>query len=81
MAGFVIAAAVYVGIGYLVVVAVRWCTRTARGVARSRRAAERAQLYDGEAEPTLLDVAVARARMQRREQRRRLQGGRERRAA
>jgi hypothetical protein len=61
LAGVAVAIIVYVALGYLLVSGIRMVIGAARRMSRRRRDAERARVYDGEAQPTLFDVAVARA--------------------
>jgi uncharacterized membrane protein len=60
-AGVAVAIIVYVALGYLLVSGIRLVITTVRQMSRNRRDADRARIYDGQAHPTLFDVAVARA--------------------
>jgi hypothetical protein len=61
LAGVAVAIIVYVALGYLLVTGLRLTSAAWRRMSRKRRDAERARVYDGQAHPTLFDVAVARA--------------------
>jgi hypothetical protein len=66
--GIVVAAAFYVALAYLAVVGLRIAAGASRSALRQQRLRRRASLFDGQAHPTLLEVAVARARQERERQ-------------
>ena len=61
LAGVAVAIIVYVALGYVLVSGIRTIVVAGRQMSRRRRDADRARVYDGQAHPTLFDVAVARA--------------------
>jgi hypothetical protein len=60
--GVAVAIAFYLGLGYLLVAGVRLALILGRRGLRELRLAQRARDFDGQAHPTLLEVAVSRAR-------------------
>jgi len=59
--GIAVAVIVYLAIAFLIFRAVHGARRLVRAGRQSSRVSRRASLYDGQAHPTLLDVAVSRA--------------------
>jgi hypothetical protein len=63
--GIAVAVIVYVALAFLAFQALRTVRRLISSGRRAKRLSRQAALYDGEAHPTLLDVAVARASSER----------------
>ena len=59
--GVAVAVVVYIALAYLAVSGLRNVAALLTGARRRRLDAGRARLYDGQAQPTLLEVAVARS--------------------